>query len=156
MYFHQGTPYRYSAWQPIPYLGLPAAARPMYYGNLFMAQLLQGGHKQVTILTNTTHFTTYGVYTNGKLSDVAVVNLQMWNQTEVGTRSYVNVTLPQAGNEAEVRRLTAPGADSKDNVTFGGRIVNTDGTMTGEEVEGLGPGGSVLVGASEAVLISFV
>ena len=97
-----------------------------------------------------------------------MVNLQMWNQTEAGTRPYVKVTLPQAGGGdmggqgegnwggAEVRRLTAPGADSKGNITFAGRVVNADGTITGEKVEGLGRDGSVLVGASEAVLVSFV
>lgn len=154
MYFHQGTPYRYSAWQPIPYLGLPATPRPLYYGNLFMAQLLQGGHKQVGLLTNTTFFTSYGIYTFGKLTDVAIINFNIYNSTSTGPREYMRVDLPQASSKSVVRRLTAPGAEVKDGITFAGITVSAEGELSGGKLEKVEGNKQILVGASEAVLVT--
>ena len=120
-----------------------------------MAKLLQGGHKEVTILTNTTHLTSYGIYTFGTLTAVAVVNLEIWNSTEAGTRPGVSVVVKGATTGSVVRRLTAPGVEVKTGMTWAGQAVDSNGKITGAEVtESLNIDGSVLVSASEAVLIT--
>ncbi|PQE20862.1 beta-glucuronidase protein [Rutstroemia sp. NJR-2017a BBW] len=161
LYFHQGTNYRYSAWQPISTPTADAGVRPLYYGNLFIATAFAGGEKQVAVLINETAFTGYGIYEagDGRLSGLAVVNLRMWNSTQKAEeRPYtaVQVKVPdeKLGN-ATVRRLTAPGVEIAGNVTWAGRSVDAEGFLTGTEVvEKIGHGNTVLVGAGEAVLIT--
>ncbi|PQE19985.1 beta-glucuronidase protein [Rutstroemia sp. NJR-2017a BVV2] len=157
LYFHQGTNYRYSAWQPLTTNTSIAEVRPLYYGNLFVAAALAGGEKQVAVLVNETAFTAYGIYGSDGLSGLAVVNLRMWNSTqEAGKRPYTAVKVPGGvGGNATVRRLTAPGVEIAGNVTWAGRSVDADGFLTGTEVvEKIGDGNTVLVGAGEAVLIT--
>ncbi|PQE27103.1 beta-glucuronidase protein [Rutstroemia sp. NJR-2017a WRK4] len=163
LYFHQGTNYRYSAWQPITTPTADAGVRPLYYGNLFIATALAGGEKQVAVLINETAFTAYGIYdagdADGRLSALAVVNLRMWNSTqETGERPYTAVEVKVPGGKlgnATVRRLTAPGVEIAGNVTWAGRSVDAEGFLTGTEVvEKIGDGNTVLVGAGEAVLIT--
>jgi hypothetical protein len=161
LYFHQGTNYRYSAWQPITTPTADAGARPLYYGNLFIATAFAGGGKQVAVLINETAFTAYGIYDagDGRLSGLAVVNLRMWNSTQKAEeRPYTAVEVKVPGEElgnATVRRLTAPGVEIAGNVTWAGRSVDADGFLTGREmVEKMGDGNMVLVGAGEAVLIT--
>lgn len=43
IYFHNGTPYRYSAWQPIAIDSTPAQVKPLFYGKWFIAAALAGG-----------------------------------------------------------------------------------------------------------------
>lgn len=185
IYFHMGTPYRYSAWQPIDIINSTAygtqykKAKPLYYGNLFTSTVLSGGNKQVSILVNETSFTAYGVYDaeigvgalgkkgqgqgQGKLGSVVLVNLAMWNSTMAGSRPYTEVQLGGlAGlnkNDvacAKVKRLTSPGVEIADNITFAGQYVASDGSIVGNQVtEKLSSKGTVLVGAGEAVLVTF-
>lgn len=61
------------------------------------------------------------------------------------------------GGEVRVKRMTAPGLDSKDSsaATWAGQSFE-DGTASGEEVvEGLEDGRTVTVRGSEAVLVFF-
>lgn len=164
MYFHNGTPYRYSAWQPVAVNGTAPYAKPLYYGNLFTSTAFAGGAKQIVTLANETTFTAYAIYdaANGsaaaRLESVAVVNLEMFNATQdAGSRPYVAVQLPLDGEVvagAQVRRLTAPGVDVKDGITFAGQYVDSNGQIVGTlETESLS-NDTVLVGAGEAVLVS--
>ncbi|KAM3089162.1 hypothetical protein ACMFMG_000776 [Clarireedia jacksonii] len=172
LYFHQGTNYRYSAWQPITTNASIAEARPLYYGNLFVATALAGGGKQVAVLVNETAFTAYGIYGAGvggngtgsgigsKLSGIAIVNLEMWNSTQsVEERPYTAVRLPIGevglGGNATVRRQTSPGVGIAGNITWVGRSVDSDGFLTGiESLEKAEDSNTVLVGAGEAILIT--
>lgn len=163
IYFHQGTPYRYSAWQPID-INSTSLARPypLYYGNLFTSTALAGGNKQVDILVNSTYFTVYAIYEASereqRLDSIAVVNLNMWNSTEpAAERPYNAVELPEwlDCSRAKVRRLTAPGVEIATNITWAGQYVESDGNIVGREVTEDVQDGKVLVGAGEAVLISF-
>jgi hypothetical protein len=171
-----GTPYRYSPWQPVDIINSTSygtqytRAKSLYYGNLFTSTALAGGNKQVSILVNETSFTAYGIYDAGsggggrfagqgsKLQSIVVVNLGMWNSTQEGSRPYTEVRLPidrKAAECATVKRLTAPGVEVQTGITLAGQSVGTDGSIVGREVvERLGSGGTVLVGASEAVLIT--
>ncbi|KAF8853900.1 hypothetical protein BDZ45DRAFT_716386 [Acephala macrosclerotiorum] len=143
---------------------ITAHPKALYYGNLFTETAFASGNKQIEILVNETSFTAYVVYDAGKgerakprLTGLVLVNLNMWYSTIDGMmRPYMEVKLPMDLREGCVRRLTAPGADSSSNMTFASRSVWSDGNYVGEEViERLEPLGSVSVGDSEALLISF-
>lgn len=182
-----GTAYRYTPWQPITVNGTAPFAKSLYYGNLLTASALSGGNKQVQVLLNETSLTAYAVYDAGSngsdvdltqetvatqptLTSLVLLNLNIYNSTFTTPRPYTSFdfTLPTgAGNvsigssDVHVQRLTAPGVEIADNVTFAGQYVdNSSGVLTGEKVveriEDLGDGrGRVKVGDGEALLITF-
>lgn len=158
VFFHMGSQYRYSAWQPITINGTAPYVKPLYYGNLFAAKALAAGDKKVVNLLNTTSLEAYGIYEGDELASVAVVNLQEFNASmPVGERVYTAFTLPEVDggwDDAEVRRLTAPGVDSKTNITFAGQSVDSDGKIVGSLALEAVSEGAVLVGAGEAVLVT--
>lgn len=182
LYFHMGTAYRYSPWQPITVNGTAPFAKPLYYGNLLTASALSGGNKQVQVLLNETSLTAYAIFDAGsngstagpaqdtasresRLASLVVLNLNIYNSTFTTPRPYTNFdfTLPTGvgSSDVQARRLTAPGVEKASNVTFAGQHVdNNSGKITGEktteEIEDLGDGkGRVKVGDGEAVLITF-
>lgn len=127
-----------------------------------MATVLAGGNKQVDILINSTYFTAYAIYEasekESRLSSIAAVNLNMWNSTQPAVeRPYTEVELPDwlDCSMAKVRRLTAPGVEISTNITWAGQYVENDGRIVGQEVVETVQDGKVLVGAGEAVLVSF-
>lgn len=173
LYFHMGTAYRYSPWQPITVNGTAHFAKPLYYGNLLTASALSGGNKQVQPLLNETSLTAYAIFDAGKqptLTSLVALNLNVYNSTFTTPRPYTNFdfTLPtstgknsNASSHIQVHRLTAPGVEIARNVTFAGQHVdNNSGEIAGqkvvEEVEDLGDGKiRVRVGDGEAVLVTF-
>ena len=150
--------YRYSAWQPITVNGTAPFAKPLYYGNLFTSTAFAGGNKKVVTLLNTTSLTAYGVYASSKLESVAIINLQEFNATmPASSRNTTAFKLPlSAGywSAAKVRRLTAPGVDSKEDITFAGQRVGSDGRLVGTERFESVPGGELMVSSGEAVLVT--
>lgn len=160
VYFHGGTRFYYSAWQPVAWNGTAAHVKPLYYGNWFTGKALAGGDKMVAVLANETTFTAYGVYddatsTTAALASVVVANLAMWNSTQpAAERPYISVQLPTLLAEGKVRRLTSPGVEIAANITFAGQWVDEGGNLRGTEVVESVQNGVVSVGAGEAVLIS--
>lgn len=113
------------------------------------------------VLVNETAFTAYGIYGSGSgLSGIAIVNLEMWNSTQVAEeRPYTAVQLPIGelgrSGSATVRRLTSPGVEIAGNITWASRSVDAAGFLTGTEtLEKIRDDNTVLVGAGEAVLIT--
>lgn len=154
VHFHMGTRYRYSPWQPIFYNDTDAHVKPLYYGNLFNAQVFAGGNKQTEVLVNQTNFSAYAVYSSGTLESIVSVNLNMWNSTmDPAKRPYTALSLPEGWEDAKVLRLTNPGVDIADNITFAGQYVDKDAMIVGEKAYGKVVAGTVLVGAGEAVLV---
>ncbi|KAH8897390.1 hypothetical protein GQ53DRAFT_818660 [Thozetella sp. PMI_491] len=154
VHFHMGTRYRYSPWQPIFYNDTAAHVKPMYYGNLFNAAAFAGGDKQTEVLVNETNFGAYALYSGGKLDTIVAVNLNVWNSTfNPAERPYTALALPNGWAKAKVSRLTSPGVDIADNITFAGQSVSETGHITGEKSLGKVVAGKVLVGAGEAVLV---
>ena len=154
VHFHMGTRYRYSPWQPIFYNDTDAHVKPIYYGNLFNAVVFAGGDKQTEVLVNETHFGAYAVYKSGNLESIVAANLNMWNSTfDLVRRPYTALTLPEGWDHAKVSRLTNPGVDTADNITFAGQYVNEHARIVGDKVYEKVSGGKVLVGAGEAVLV---
>lgn len=122
------------------------------------------GNKQVTLLVNETCFTAYAIYEASDpvaLSAVAVVNLEIFNLTkDESERPFTSFVLPadvDVGN-ARVRRLTAPGVEKADSITWAKQHISAGGTIAGtRSTERLvGSVRTVVVGAGEAVLVSFV
>lgn len=154
VHFHMGTRYRYSPWQPIFYNDTEAHVKPIYYGNLFNAAVFAGGNKQTEVLVNETNFGAYAVYNSGDLESIIAVNLNMWNSTfDAVQRPYTALVLPDHWGNAKVSRLTSPGVDIADNITFAGQYVDTNGRIVGKKTQDNVVAGKVLVGAGEAVLI---
>ncbi|KAJ0416567.1 hypothetical protein BJY00DRAFT_326196 [Aspergillus carlsbadensis] len=161
IYYHMGTPYRYSAWQPVQSDETAAHVKPLYYGNLFAAAALSGGNKQVSVLVNETSLAAYGIYdtksgSKTSLKSVAIVNLDVWNSTQpAAERPYTAFKLPNhTFSGASVKRLTSPGVEIAGDITFAGQSVDDNGSMVGKQkVETLSHG-EVLVGAGEAVLVT--
>lgn len=160
MYFHQGTPYRYSLWAP--YEGASnnsALIRPSYYGALMLSDALggNGGSKQVHELLTEETFVAYSLYAKGVLDSVIIVNMEPYNSTANYSRPYTEVELPaRIKQHGEIRRLTAPGADVKDGMTYAGQKVTAEGKITGrQKTESWRPGSKIIVPYSEAVLLTF-
>ncbi|KAF3762129.1 family 79 glycoside hydrolase [Cryphonectria parasitica EP155] len=157
VYFHSGTSFFYSAWQPIEWNGTAAHVNPLYYGNLFTSTVLAGGNKQVAVLANETSFTAYAVYdaNSTALQSVVIANLDIFNSTmPAEDRSYITVQLPTEFEGGAVRRLTNPGVDTAENITFAGQWIGDDGSVLGSEVVEPLENSTVSVGAGEAVLVS--
>lgn len=90
---------------------------------------------------------------------VALLNLQIYNETETTTRPTasfdISSLLSSPGQEISIRRLQAPGADTLfANVTTWAGQSFENGTANGEVVEEKVVGGVVMVEASSAVLVN--
>lgn len=64
----------------------------------------------------------YAIFEGDKLTKLAVLNLQVFNHTTGSTRPSrgYSFQVPEQFTHAKVERLTAPGSDMLDNITFGG------------------------------------
>ena len=154
VHFHMGTRYRYSPWQPITYNDTEAHVKPLYYGNLFSAAVFAGGNKQTEVLVNETNFSAYAIYNLGTLDSIVAVNLNIWNSTfNPIQRPYTALELPEQWEKAKVSRLTSPGVNIADNITFAGQYVDENAQIVGNKSFDNVVSGKVLVGAGEAVLI---
>lgn len=115
-------------------------------------------------MVNETHFTAYAIYEASEpvvLSAIAVVNLEIFNSTmEESERPFISFVLPAEVDvrNARVRRLTAPGVEKAEDITWAKQYISAGGTIVGtRSTERLvGSGRTVEVGAGEAVLVSFV
>ncbi|KAF1924623.1 glycoside hydrolase family 79 protein, partial [Didymella exigua CBS 183.55] len=164
LYWHMGTGYRYSAWQATQNGTTAAGPRPLYYGNWVIATALGDSDAQVVSIINTTSLAGYAIYSGkrhrSELKNVVLINMEIFNSTSTpaSQRSSVDFAIPEKlgckNREASVRRLTAAGAEAKDNIAFAGRNVALDGTISGFEVTERVANGVVNVKASEVVLIS--
>ena len=70
------------------------------------------------------------------------------------TRRLIDLPSEFGRGGVEVRRLTAPGAEVIGNITLAGRSLSLEGDFVGHEAIEQVVGRKVLVGASEAVLIT--
>lgn len=170
MYFHMGTPYRYSLWAPFEGVGESDTAliRPSYYGALALAEGIGGGsgQKQVHAVMEEETLVAYALYEpgeafeGGRLDGLFIVNMEPFNSTQAAAgeeRPYIQFEVPEGVTaEGTVKRLTAPGSEVKTGATWGGQVVSEEGIVEGEEVvEHWSPGSPISVGYAEAVLVSF-
>ncbi|OJD30256.1 glycoside hydrolase family 79 protein [Diplodia corticola] len=167
-----GTNFRMSAWQPISTTGHPKAVHGNYYGLVAGAEFVGGdGDLAVRALELDGHpnVVGYAGYHGGKLSKVAVLNLNVWNNGTGAARGEKEVALTGLGDDVtsvRVSRLTAPGgAAANSSITWAGKrwtaenngTEYTDGeTPVTINVEGGAPKRSVVVKASEAVVVELL
>jgi hypothetical protein len=132
VHMHQGTDFRYSAWQPVA-AKTAVGTRPAYYASVAIAAMLgdSGPAKtRVLYLTLPAYSETevaYAAYEGGALKRVLLINFQAWNTTSPSsppqprpsTTYYFATPLQCAGN-ATVHRLTASGSDAVTGVSWNG------------------------------------
>lgn len=117
-----------------------------YYGMLAFAQAFSGAHQMLPLAGGEADpgFSAYVLGAAGKPRSAVALNLTTGNR---------RISVARMGmNRASVLRLTAPAADSKSGVTFGGAAVDSSGRWKAalrEEVRD----GSVLVPGMSAALI---
>lgn len=70
----------------------------------------------------------YAIYNGNRLSKLAVVNLQAFNQTSSGSRPsrQYQFEVPAQYSQARFERLIAPGSDALKEVTFAGTSYDYD------------------------------
>ena len=85
MHMHQGSGYRYAAWQPVTTDSTPIGTKPPYYGSIFVAAALGNlvsDKVQVTNLTSPGSDVEFdsacAIYVDGSLSKIAVMNLRIY------------------------------------------------------------------------------
>lgn len=166
-----GTNFRMSAWQPVDDKR-PKAVHGNYYGLIAGAAFVGGdGDLQVRPLDAVDghpDIVGYAGYHGGKLSKIAVLNLDVWNGG-TADRPAKDVALAQLGddvNEVRVSRLTAPlGATADTGITWAGKRWTAENNGTeyadGEkpvtiDVQDGAPARNVVVKASEAVMVEIL
>jgi hypothetical protein len=108
---------------------------------------MTGGQEALPIEVDTSgvDLTAYALGTGGKPHSVVVVNRER-------TRD-VHIDLAQLGlGSVAVLRLTAPSADSKTGITFGGATVDTNGHWKARDHDHVS-GSNVTVSAMSAVVL---
>ncbi|KAG5652334.1 hypothetical protein H0H81_005402 [Sphagnurus paluster] len=175
----------YDLWYPIQNTNGPVGVFPSYSAYLFIAETL-GRSKSLRMANiypgrqanGSTITTALGDNSQGQLvaygfwdnkaktgqqypAKLALLNLQIYNQTQIGKVERPEATFDISGflkdseREVRVRRLTAPGADIKDGTvtTWAGQNYGS-GVADGKLVEERVKGGKIKVKASEAVLVT--
>ncbi|KAL9620048.1 MAG: hypothetical protein Q9160_005426 [Pyrenula sp. 1 TL-2023] len=152
VHMHQGTGYRYGAWNPVESVngdGVPTTkgTKPPFYGSLFVAAVLGDLVSQEVrveeIELEGVYEAAYAAYVDERLARVAIVNANEYNYTVNGTlngavnpvprptRKYT-LSVPPActANNATgtgtigVQRLTANGSDSITGIAWDGSSYN--------------------------------
>ncbi|KAK3718842.1 hypothetical protein LTR37_004758 [Vermiconidia calcicola] len=137
VHMHQGTNYRYQAWQPIDTNKVAKGTKAPYYGSIAVASFLGDIVTATPSITNLPlpdeQESAYAAYVDGKLDRIIVINMMEYNAT-AGNR-YINhyprpieqyrFQLPEGCHgEAEVQRLMANGSDAITGVSFDGYSYN--------------------------------
>lgn len=177
VHMHQGSNYRYAAWQPVSTVNTTKGTKPPYYGSVAVAKslgdLTAGEVRVAEITLPTIYESAYATYVGKKLERIVVVQMKEFNYTGTArvarpSQDY-SFQLPKgrfAGKEVGVRRLIANGSDAISGVTFDGYSYNLeldDGrpvllkNVTRGEVVKVGKDGvvSVHVPWSSAALLEF-
>lgn len=140
-HMHQGTNYRYQAWQPINTNKTSIGTKAPYYGNIavaaFLGDLTKASHRPqvVNIDLKDESKSAYASYVNGELTKIMLINLNDHNTTAQN-----NYTVPSAkrgvgkfilqvpkgcnGKTATLQRLMANGSDAVTGATFDGYSYN--------------------------------
>ncbi|KAL9082694.1 MAG: hypothetical protein Q9159_006234 [Coniocarpon cinnabarinum] len=183
VHMHQGTDYRYAAWQPVDTNKTTKGTKPPFYGQIGAAAAvgdLSASNATVEELTvgNGTYDSAYAIYSNATFARLAAVNLREYNYSlssggapdpNAGPRPSQTYTfsLPtdaiSDGQNLTVQRLMANGSDAITGVTFDGisfnyelddgRPVALGNATTGEMVMVTGGAVSVEVADSSAVVL---
>jgi len=181
-HMHQGTNYRYQSWQPVDTNRTSIGTKAPYYGNIAVAAFL-GDLTEVSCRPQVVNLplggesqAAYATFVKGKLTKIALVNLQDYNATAGnqylssgprGSKSFaLNIPSSCKSKKVALQRLSANGSDAVTGVTFDGYSYNYEldngkpvllRNVTRGEVTRIGWNGVVNVDVpdSSAVLLSF-
>lgn len=158
VHMHQGTDYRYAAWQPVQTNKTSIGTKAPYYGNIAVAAMLGDLTRHSVQIANlplpNQEESAYAAYENGKLERIAVINMRQYNYTVNGTSSIPNPVprpsqsytfqLPAGVSRVGLQRLAANGSDAVSGITWDGwsynwelergRPVRLHNVTVGEEV----------------------
>jgi hypothetical protein len=137
-HMHQGTDYRYAAWQPVHTDKTTIGTKPPYYGSIAVAAMLGDLTRHSVQISNlpleSELESAYAAYEDGTLERIAVLNMRQYNYTVNGTSSIPNpVPRPsqtytfdiQSGvSKVGVQRLAANGSDAITGITWDGWSYN--------------------------------
>ena len=137
VHMHQGSDYRYAAWQPVQTANTTKGTKPPYYGSIAVAESLGDLTKEkvqvVEIKLPTVYESAYATYAEEKLKQIIVVQMKEFNYTNSAGAMRPNemytFQLPKgisAGKEIGVRRLMANGSDAISGITFDGYSYNLE------------------------------
>jgi hypothetical protein len=182
VHMHQGTDYRYAAWQPVATSKTTVGTKPPYYGQVAAGAVLgrksTGGERSVVELeVGDESESAYAAYDGGTLRRLAVLNMRAYNYTLGGvlnnppnpvvrpSRNYTFSVPAREGDWAIVRRLTANGSDAISGISWDGTSNNWElarglpvrlwNVTVGERVRVKGGMVSVGVADSSATVLEF-
>jgi hypothetical protein len=182
-HMHQGTNYRYQAWQPISTNRTSIGTKVPYYGNIavaaFLGDLTNASRRPQVVNINLEdgYKAAYASYIKGELAKIMLINLHDYNTTAgnkytipSASRGVESFTLqvPQEykGRIVTLQRLIANGSDAVTGATFDGYSFNYEldngkpvllNNVTRGEIVQVDRRGDLAVEVpdSSAVLISF-
>lgn len=155
-----GTNFRIAAWQPVDRANHPMAVHANYYGLVAGAAFVGGddGDLQIRELGGAVNghpnVVGYAGYHGGRLSKIAVLNLQVWDGG-AGVRPAKNVALAKLGGDVSkvrVSRLTGANATAEDGITWAGKRWTAENNGT-EYADGEKP---VTIAVQDGVLVKHV
>ncbi|OQE04651.1 hypothetical protein PENVUL_c031G10233 [Penicillium vulpinum] len=123
LHFHQGLDYRYGAWQPTQGRHQGPTTRAPYYGHIMVASAIGSSNdtRIANIPLKSDTESAYAIYNGDKPAKLVVLNLQAFNHTgNPRPGKTYSFQVPSEVTGAKVERLTAPGSDSLDDITFAG------------------------------------
>ena len=145
VHMHQGTDFRYAAWQPVQTNRTAIGTKPPFYGQIGAAAAvgdLSNSSSPVTVeelsAGEGVYDSAYAIYEAGSLARLAAVNLREYNYSIISggppdpnagprpNQTY-SFQLPEgvaAGKAVSVKRLIANGSDAITGVTFDGLSFN--------------------------------
>jgi hypothetical protein len=140
-HMHQGTNYRYQAWQPVSTNRTSIGTKAPYYGNIavaaFLGDLTEAANRpQVVNIDLDDQFkAAYASYAHGDLNKIMLINLHDHNTTAENNYTVpssprgiekFSVQMPQGckGKTATLQRLMANGSDAVTGATFDGYSYN--------------------------------
>ena len=130
---HQGTSYRYQAWNPVDTATTTKGTKAPFYGSAFVASMLRNLTTTNVSISNipmpSEYDAVYTAYVHDTLARVAVINMIEYNYTTSGTpppRPSQNYTfqVPSGVQSIGVQRLVANGSDAITGITFDGYSYN--------------------------------
>ncbi|KFY07979.1 hypothetical protein V492_06645 [Pseudogymnoascus sp. VKM F-4246] len=159
VYFHMGTPFYYSAWQPVAHNGEPAAVYPTYYSMLFMATALALNDPYIASLPSAdSELAYYGIYEGAPSAAAKPQRLIILNMGFLSSNNTGPVTPAKAvdvsqivGKRAKVTRLSGPGSDATSGATFAAQSYDSGKAKGKKVVEKFGS--VVSLRSSEAVIV---
>ncbi|KAJ9645317.1 hypothetical protein H2199_003323 [Coniosporium tulheliwenetii] len=168
VFMHQGTDYRYSAWQPISTPRTSKGTKPPYYGSIAVAAMLgdlTNGATQVKhIPLSSETEAAYATYKNDVLHSIMVINMAPYDYTPSAPRArpekkYSFQVPPSCAGIGVVQRLLANGSNAITGVTWNGLSYNYElhegkpvllGNVTKDEITWVGQDGVFNVNVSDS------